>query len=79
MATEINIPIEEFSKVFSEAYAYCYENRDQVPGYGEALKFGDDFMKKHPDFVTEFAKYRGDYITSDREVVAFAFALEKFV
>lgn len=79
MTTEINIPIAEFSKAFGEAYAYCYENRDQVPGYSEALKFGDDFMKKHPDFVAEFAKYRSDYITSDREVVAFAFALEKFV
>ena len=36
----------------------------------------DDFLKEHNDFVGEFVRYRGDFISSDREAAAFMFALE---
>jgi hypothetical protein len=35
--------------------------------------------KKNGDFVGEFAKYRNDLVTSDREAAAFMFALEIFL
>ena len=50
-----------------------------VAGYYEALEEGDRFIAEHGDFVGEFAKYRGDLITSDREVVAFMFALDVMI
>lgn len=65
---------------FKKEYDFLYENAGAyVAGYDEALEFGDDFIKKHPEFVAEFVKFRGDYLTSDREVAAFAFALSAMI
>ena len=70
-----NIPIDEFLKKFDEEYEFLYDNYDRVAGYEEALAAGDEFIQQHPEFVREFVQYRGDALTSDREVAAFAFAL----
>ena len=74
----MSINIQDFSKVFSREYNYLYENRDQVAGYNEAVDAFDNFI--HTDngraFIGEFARYRGDLITSDREAAAFMFALD---
>lgn len=34
------------------------------------------FFNEHGDFVGNFARYIGDCVASDREVVAFMFALK---
>lgn len=71
-----NIDIDEFMDKFNKEYKFLYENSDRVAGYREALDYGDAFIDAHPDFVAEFVRYRGDFISSDREVAAFAFALD---
>ena len=72
----ISINIEEFLKEFEKQYCFLYEHNDNVAGYREALEEGDMFIALNSDFVSEFVRYRGDYISSDREVVAFMFALD---
>ena len=73
---EFKIDIREFLRQFNREYEFLYKHNDMVTGYYEALDAGDKFIKKHPDFIKEFVKYRGDCISSDREVAAFMFALE---
>lgn len=73
---KFNINIEEFLRKFDEEYEFLYDHRDNVAGYDEALAAGDEFISAHPEFVAEFVNYRGDFISSDREVVAFMFALD---
>ena len=78
---EFNIPIEEFAERFGENYEMIYNaqaNGTYVAGYDEAVEAGDAFIKAHPDFVREFAEYRGDVLSSDREVAAFMVTLEAF-
>ena len=72
----VNVNIREFTEKFYDEYDFLYENRDMVAGYDEAVESGDIFMRYHQEFVAKFAKYRGNFITSDREVAAFMFALE---
>ena len=76
----IKINIEKFLKEFNKQYDFLYENANNyIAGYDEALEAGDDFIKKNPEFVGEFVNYRGDFISSDREVVAFMFALDNML
>lgn len=72
----ININIKAFLEKFNEEYDFLYDNYDRVAGYTEALEAGDSFIESHLDFVKEFNNYRGDILSSDREVVAFMFALD---
>ena len=71
----MNINMAELEEQFNNEYQFLYDNNDNVSGYREALEEGNDFLKNHGDFVRTFVKYRGDFISSDREVVAFMFAL----
>lgn len=73
---EFNINIHKFLEQFNKEYDFLYDNYDNVAGYDEAVTAGDEFIKKNPKFVREFVEYRGDFISSDREVAAFMFALE---
>ena len=57
-------------------YTYLYNHHDRVPGYEEAVNAFDSFAKKNKRFIGEFIKFRGDFISSDREAAAFMFALE---
>lgn len=75
----INIDIENFLKRFNDEYMFLYDNNDNVAGYHEALVEGDKFIEDHPEFIKEFVKYRGDIISSDREVAAFMFTLNDIV
>ena len=75
----MDINIDNFLKKFNEEYKFLYDNNDNVAGYNEAVDFGDEFIKKHNDFVAEFCRYRGDILSSDREVAAFAFAMEEYL
>lgn len=72
----VNVDIKEFADKFNDEYDFLYKNYDRVAGYDEAVETGDIFIQNHPEFVAEFANYRRDLITSDREVAAFMFALE---
>lgn len=74
-----NINIQEFSRKFGEEYEFLYDNHDNIAGYRDAVREGDEFIKTHPEFVGEFCKYRGDIISSDREVAAFMFALSSMI
>lgn len=75
----MNIDIEKFKEQFDKEYQFLYDNYDRVAGYGEALDAMEAFIVEHGEFVGEFARYRGDYITSDREMVAFMFALNEMI
>ena len=71
----MNINIKAFAEQFSKEYDFLYENGDNVAGYDEAVDAFDNFVKDNGEFVGEFAKYRGDFVSSDREAAAFMFAL----
>ena len=75
---KVDIPIEEFAKKFKQEYSFLYEANGYVAGYNEAVAEGDEFIARHGDFVGEFARYRGDVLSSDREVAAFMFTLDSF-
>ena len=75
----INIPMEKFHKDFNEQYEYIYDRKDNVEGYNEAVCAFDEFVKTHGEFVGEYAKYRHDFISSDREAAAFMFAMQKYL
>ena len=75
----ININIDNFLNKFNNEYKFLYDNNDNIVGYYDALIEGDEFIKQHSEFVSEFVKYRGDILSSDREIVAFMFALSDFV
>ena len=77
-----NINIGRFLHKFNKEYNFLYEadvNHKIVPGYDEAVDAFDSFIMFNGDFVGEFAKYRGDFISSDREAAAFMFAMEEFL
>ena len=71
----MNINIAEFLHRFNAEYEFLYNAKGYVAGYDEALQYGDEFIKAHPEFVAEFNRYRGDILSSDREIASFAFAL----
>ena len=63
---------------FNKEYDFLYDNRDNVAGFGEAVAWFDENrtnpeVKKH---IIALVNERGDYIASDREAGAFAFACE---
>ena len=72
----MNININKFLERFNENYKFLYDNKDNIAGFNEALALGDKFIKEHSEFVNEFNKFRGDILSSDREVVAFMFTLD---
>lgn len=74
----MKINIHEFMKKFGEEYSFLYDNYDRVAGYDEAVAAFDEACKdeKFSAFVGEFVKFRGDFISSDREAAAFMFALD---
>ena len=77
----INISIDRFKQRFDEEYAFLYEHRDNVAGFDEAVDGFDGFLQNETNagFVREFAAYRGDVISSDREAAAFMFALDALI
>ena len=76
MARNISISIEKFHKKFKKEYQFLYDNYDHVAGYAEAVHEFD--YRIHHDLafsrmVQEFARYRKDFISSDREAAAYMF------
>lgn len=77
MAEIKNINISQFAEQFQKEYDTLYENDCADEGMKFAVWAFNDFAKKHKDFISEFVKFRGDFISSDREAAAFMYALEK--
>ena len=78
----MNINIADFKRKFDEEYNFLYDaacKNQEVAGEREAAAAFDEFVKGHGAFVGEFAQYRRDFISSDREAAAFMFALESMI
>lgn len=76
-----NININDFLNKFNDNYDFLYDSNAQgsvVAGQREATMAFDNFVKDHGDFVREFVRYRGDFISSDREAAAFMFTIDDF-
>lgn len=74
---KVDVNIHAFTTRFDSWYNVLYDNDDNVAGYDEAVDAFDRAASddRFAQFVGEFARYRGDLITSDREAAAFMFAL----
>ena len=68
-----------FNSILNEMndnYDYLYNNHDNYSYYDEAIQIFDDYFSvAHKDFIVAFANYIGDFVSSDREIVAFMVAL----
>ena len=68
----------ELGQQFAKEYEFLYNadcNHQYVAGYDEALDFGLEMLDSEDDLMIEYARYRQDPLTSDREIAAFAFAV----
>lgn len=67
-----------FTSVFYGIYNVYYESGDDGPMYRTMVTMGDDLLKdsEAKPFITMFANYRQDMVTSDREAASLAAAYE---
>lgn len=69
--------MEKFNKEFNENYEFLYNSNDYVAGSREALEYFDNSMtSEEKEILKQFVLYRGDFISSDREAIAFMFTLD---
>lgn len=77
--TEVDgIDIYDLVQKFEDAYdLLCSADLKglRLPGYEKALEDGDRLIRENKELVAEFNKRRHDMLTSDREVAAFAIAV----
>ena len=76
MYEPIEINVREFLMEFNAMYDHLYRNGDHVVGFEEAVEEFDKFQVNHHEFISEFAKFRNDLVSSDREAAAFMFTLQ---
>lgn len=71
--------MKKLNDLFKEEYDFLYANADSyVAGSNEALNYFDnELTAEEKEILKEFIEYRGDFISSDREAIAFIFALER--
>lgn len=72
-----SVSIEKFLRKFQKEYEFLYDNYDNVAGFRDAVKEFDFRIHHNIGFsrmVQEFAQYRKDFISSDREAAAYMFA-----
>lgn len=78
----MKIDFKKILKKFGENYDFIYDaerNNIEVVGYYDALNYFDDMMDNNTsfvDFIRKLVDIRGDFFSSDREIVALMFALE---
>ena len=70
------ISIKKFHNQFRKEYEFLYKHYDRVAGFTDAVREFD--YRIHHDLrfskmVQEFALYRKDFISSDREAAAYMF------
>lgn len=70
----MNITMEMVLDKFNEVYSFIYDSEDKIPNYQDMIALGDKMIRSHDKFVEDFIRYRGDILSSDREVAAFAYA-----
>lgn len=72
--------MEKLDKEFRKQYDFLYEadgNNIYVVGSKEALAYFDNNLTSAEiEILRSFVRYRGDFITSDREAIAFMFAID---
>ena len=69
--------MEKFNKEFNKNYEFLYNSNDYVAGSREALEYFDNSMtSEEKEILKQFVLYRGDFISSDREAIAFMFTLD---
>lgn len=66
---------KKFLSLYSKQYKMLYDNNVDTSKYSNYFAQFDAFCKNHPNILREIVKLRGDFFTSDREVVAFMLAL----
>lgn len=71
----MSVSIEELGRRFARAYDELYRTRDGLTGYSEAVAAFDSFAARNGDMLAEFARHRGDFVSSDREAAAFMLAV----
>ena len=70
--------MEELGKQYTKEYRFLYQadvEGKHVAGYDEALAFGEKMIRENHVLVGKFATWRRDFLGSDREVAAFAYAV----
>lgn len=72
----MDININDFYKKFCDKYELLYNKKVKRPDYTKVVNAGDLFVENHPEFVREFNIYRGDILSSDREIAAFYLTLK---
>lgn len=70
----MNATMEMVLEKFNEVYSFIYDNEDNIPNYHQMVALGDKMIRTNDKFVVDFIQYRGDILSSDREVAAFAYA-----
>ena len=74
------IDFDALLEQFGNEYEFLYDTHcsgKEVAGEDEAMEFGDMIIQLRPDVVSEFARIRQDFLSSDREVAAFGFAINE--
>lgn len=77
--SNVTMNANDFLNEFNKNYDAIYDGLVDYDTVDAAVSFGDEFIKTHKDFVSEFVKFRGDFLSSDREVAAFALTIAEHV
>ena len=72
---EVSDEMAELVNLFDETYKYAYDRYDNVDFYRVAFELSKLLIKQRHPLVSEFVKAREDFIMSDREVMAFGYAV----
>lgn len=80
----INFNIKDFTKQFQKEYEFLYNANSCgrfVAGQDEAANEFDKLLQDNnfKSLVKEFVRYRGDFISSDKEAAAFVFTFYELI
>lgn len=68
----------EVLQIFRETYGLLYDGKyEGALRYSDAVDIFDRTAEENADFIGEFIRLRGDFISSDREAAAFIYAVRK--
>ena len=75
------IDIEEFKNKYEENYKMLYQKACGIKGYYGKIKKYNRLTKRNDvrELLKRFILHRGDFISSDRECVAFVLTLENYM
>lgn len=72
---KVSLKMQDVYFWFVVEYNRLYDCCNDVPNFEHAVSFGNELIRNHSDFATDFAQYRGHALNSDMEVAALMFAL----